>query len=77
MLALVACRNMHLEQMNVKIIFLHGDLQEEIYMKQLEGFSKGVVLNKVTQNKCNMHERPYFEHQNYMSMDREPSSTDR
>jgi hypothetical protein len=24
--------------MNVKTTFLHGDLEEEIYMKQLEGF---------------------------------------
>ena len=27
------------EQMDVKIKFLHGDLEEEIYMKQTEGFT--------------------------------------
>ena len=27
------------EQMNVKTTFLHGDLEEEIYMKQPEGFA--------------------------------------
>ena len=27
-----------IEQMDVKITFLHGDLEEEIYMKQPEGF---------------------------------------
>jgi len=25
--------------MDVKIVFLNGDLEEEIYMKQFEGFS--------------------------------------
>ena len=27
------------EQMNVKTTFLHGDMEEEMFMKQLEGFS--------------------------------------
>ena len=39
-LALVANRDMHLEQMDVKTAFLHGDLEEQIYMEQPEGFSK-------------------------------------
>jgi hypothetical protein len=26
------------EQMDLKISFLHGDLEEEIYMKRLKGF---------------------------------------
>jgi hypothetical protein len=37
-LALVALFNMKLEQLDAKTTFLHGDLDEEIYIEQLEGF---------------------------------------
>ena len=37
MLALVALLDLELEQLDVKT-FLHGDLDEEIYMEQPEGF---------------------------------------
>jgi hypothetical protein len=30
--------DLDIEQMDVKIMFLHGDLEEEIYMKHPEGF---------------------------------------
>ena len=39
-MALVAHYDMALEQMDVKTAFLHGDLEERIYMKQPEGFSQ-------------------------------------
>ena len=38
-LELVAHFDLELQQMDVKIVFLNGDLEEEIYMKQFEGFS--------------------------------------
>ena len=40
MLGLVATENLELMQMDVKTSFLHGDLDEEIYMAQPEGFEK-------------------------------------
>jgi hypothetical protein len=39
-LALIAHYDMALEQMDVKTTFLHGDLEEQVYMEQLEGFSQ-------------------------------------
>lgn len=37
-LSLVATEDLHLEKLDVKITFLHGDLDEEIYMAQPQGF---------------------------------------
>ena len=38
LLALFAYYDLELEQMDVKIAFLHGSLDEEIFMAQPEGF---------------------------------------
>ena len=43
LLSIVTSENLHIEQMDVKTTFLHGDLDKEIYMKQPEGF---VALGK-------------------------------
>jgi hypothetical protein len=38
MLSIVVVFDFEVEQMDVKTSLLHGDMEEEIYMKQLEGF---------------------------------------
>jgi hypothetical protein len=37
-MSLVATFDLEIEKMDVKTMFLHGDLEEEIYMKHPEGF---------------------------------------
>ena len=38
MLALVVLQDLELEHLDVKRTFLHGELDEDIYMEQPEGF---------------------------------------
>ena len=40
MLSLVAYFDMELEHRDVKVAFLHGELEETVYMVQLEGFTQ-------------------------------------
>ena len=39
-LSITTSMNLEIEQLDVKTTFLHGDLEEDIYMQQPEGFVK-------------------------------------
>ena len=45
--AIVALRNLEVQQMGVKTVFLNGELDEEIYMEQPEGFYASGKQRKV------------------------------
>lgn len=44
---MAACRDLQLQQMNVKMTFLNGKLEGELYIKQPEGFVVWGHENKV------------------------------
>ncbi|KAE8695627.1 Potassium transporter 10 [Hibiscus syriacus] len=54
-LKIVAAENLHLEQLDVKTTFLHGDLEEEIYMRQLECFIEVGKKNLVCRLKKSLY----------------------
>lgn len=55
MLAFIAMFDLELEQLDVKTAFLHGDLEEEIFMTQPEGFAISKKENLV----CHLNKSLY------------------
>ena len=54
-LSIVAAENLHLEQLDVKTAFLHGDLEEDYYMKQPKGFQVSGKENLVCKLKKSLY----------------------
>ena len=54
-LALVAHQNLKLEQLDVKAAFLHGNLEEDIFMVQPEGFKQPGTENLVCKLKKSLY----------------------
>ncbi|WVY99473.1 hypothetical protein V8G54_015558 [Vigna mungo] len=54
-LSIVASEGLYLEQLDVKTAFLHGDLDEEIYMHQPEGFLEERKRNMVCRLKKSLY----------------------
>ena len=54
-MSIIAAENIHLEQLNVTTAFLHGDLDEEIFMAQPKGFEVQDKENLV----CKLHKSLY------------------
>lgn len=46
-LSLAVSRGWNLRQLDVKNVFLHGDLEEEVYMRQLPGYEQPTMPNYV------------------------------
>ena len=60
-LAIVALLDLELEQLDVKTTFLHGDLDDEIYMEQPEGFvqhQKGRLVCKLKKSLYGLKQSP-------------------
>ena len=60
-LGLVASLDLELEQLDVRTTFLHGDLKEEIYIDQLEGFKvkgKEHMVCKLTKSLYGLKQAP-------------------
>ncbi|KAE8695306.1 hypothetical protein F3Y22_tig00110721pilonHSYRG00071 [Hibiscus syriacus] len=71
-----AVENLHLEQLDVKTAFLHGDLEEEIYMMQLEGFIEAGKKNLVCRLKKSLYGLKQAPRQWYKKFDSFMSSSD-
>jgi ATP-binding cassette subfamily B (MDR/TAP) protein 1 len=54
-LGIVAAENLHLEQLDVKTAFLHGELEEDIYMQQPEGFAIQGKENQICKLKKSLY----------------------
>jgi hypothetical protein len=55
-IAITTINNFEVHQMNIKITFLNCDIDEEIYIKQLEGFVINRQIKKVYKFIKSLHE---------------------
>jgi hypothetical protein len=69
-LSLVAVEDLHLEQLDVKTTFLHGDLEEEIYMQQPQGYEVKGKANLVCRLKKSLYGLKQAPRQWYLKFDR-------
>ncbi|GJV40323.1 retrotransposon protein, putative, ty1-copia subclass [Tanacetum coccineum] len=67
-LSLTACEDYELEQLDVKMAFLHGNLEETIYMRQPPGFEEGTG-NKVCLLKKSLYDLKQSPRQWYKRFD--------
>jgi hypothetical protein len=68
LMSLVTTFDLEIELMDVKIVFLHGDLEEEIYMKRPEGFvvkGKKYLLCKLKRSLYGLKKSPRMWYQNF------------
>ncbi|GJS64539.1 retrovirus-related pol polyprotein from transposon TNT 1-94 [Tanacetum coccineum] len=69
-LTIVATENLHLEQLDVKTVFLHGDLDEDVYMAQPKGFqSARKEENLVCKLKKSLYGLKQASRQRYLKFD--------
>ena len=69
-MALVAHFDLMLHQMDVKITFLNGDLSEEVYLLQLEGFTANGKENMVCRLKRSIYGLKQASRQWYLKFDK-------
>jgi hypothetical protein len=68
LLSIAAAFDLEVEQMDVKTTFLHGDLEEEIYMKQPEGFvvkGKNELVFKLKKSLYGLKQSPRMWYQKF------------
>ena len=68
-LSITTSMDLEVEQLDVKTTFLHGDLEEEIYMQQPEGFVKKGKENLVCRLKKSLYELKQAPRQWYRKFD--------
>ena len=69
-LSLVVVEDLHLEQLDVKTAFLHGDLEEEIYMQQPQGYEVKGKENLVCRLKKSLYGLKQAPRQWYLKFDK-------
>ena len=69
-LSLVVVEDLHLEQLDVKMAFLHGDLEEEIYMQQPQGYEVEGKENLVCRLKKSLYGLKQAPRQWYLKFDK-------
>lgn len=60
-LNIIIVENLHLEQMNVKTTFLHGDLEKEVHIEQLQDYvvsRKEVMMCKLKKSLYGLKHAP-------------------